>query len=272
MQESTRLGVTKDMTHAAMPNITVSVVSHGHGGQVLGLLSKIHALCPLHVGHVVLTFNVPEPALLAQLNARQWAFKLTLLQNAQPKGFGANHNTAFTHHQLRFFCVVNPDIDFDQDPFGELIRPLADPLTGCSFPVQVDGAGHLQDHARSVPSPAALFQRYNPFGASRQMCSLSTPDWVNGAFMLFRTEVFRQLGGFDMRYFMYCEDVDICLRLQLAGLRLSRSDAQVTHAARRNSRVNSRHLAWHVASLVRLWASASYRAFVRLKQERSRNL
>lgn len=260
------------MTHAVMPSVTVSVVSHRHGKQVLGLLGKIHALCPLHVGHVVLTLNVPEPALLAQLNARQWAFELTLLQNPQPKGFGANHNAAFAHHSLSFFCVVNPDIDFDLDPFGELIRPLTDPLAGCSFPVQVDEAGHLQDHARSLPSPAALLERYNPFGVARQVRSLPTPDWVNGAFMLFRTEVFRQLGGFDMRYFMYCEDVDICLRLQLAGLCLLPSDAQVTHAAHRNSRVNPRHLAWHVASLLRLWTSTSYRAFVRLKQDRSRNL
>ena len=265
MQESTRFGITKGMTHAVMPSVTVSVVSHGHGEQVLGLLSKIHALCPLHVGHVVLTLNVPEPTLLAQLDARQWAFELTLLKNLQPKGFGANHNAAFAHHRLRFFCVVNPDIDFDRNPFGELIRPLADPLAGCSFPVQVDEAGYLQDYARSVPSLAALLRRYSPLGVQRQAQTLPNPDWVNGAFMLFRTEVFRQLGGFDMRYFMYCEDVDICLRLQLAGLRLLRSDAQVTHAAHRNSRVNPRYLAWHVASLLRLWTSTPYRAFVRLK-------
>ena len=262
----------KGMTHAATPSVTVSVVSHGHGKQVLVLLSKIHALCPLHVGQVVLTLNVPEPTLLAQINTRQWAFELTLLQNPQPKGFGANHNAAFAHHRLRLFCVANPDIDFDKNPFGELIRPLANPLAGCSFPVQVDEAGHVQDHARSVPSPAALLRRHSPFGVVRQVRDLPTPDWVNGAFMLFRTEAFRQLGGFDTRYFMYCEDVDICLRLQLAGLRLMRSDAQVTHAAHRSSRVNPRHLVWHVVSLLRLWTSTSYRAFVRLKQDRSRHL
>ena len=251
-----------------MPAVTVSVVSHGHGAHVMQLLGKIHALCPLHVGHVVLTLNIPEAALMAQLNARQWAFELTLLQNLQPKGFGANHNAAFAHHRLGYFCIVNPDIDFDQDPFGELIRSLADPLAGCSFPVQVDKAGHLQDHARSVPSPAALLERYNPLGVQRQVQTFPSPDWVNGAFMLFRTEAFRQLGGFDVRYFMYCEDVDICLRLQLAGYRLLPSAVQVTHAAHRNSRVNPRHLAWHMASLLRLWTSASYRIFMRMKSDR----
>ena len=250
-----------------MPTVTVSVVSHGHGEQVMQLLCKLHALCLVHVGQVVLTINVPEPMLQAQVQARHWAFELTLLQNPQPKGFGANHNAAFKHSTLDYFCVLNPDIDFDADPLGDLILKLADPLAGCSFPVQVDAAGHLQDHARSVPSPVALLARYNPFGIARQVRGLSTPYWVNGAFMLFRASVYRGLGGFDERYFMYCEDVDICLRLQLAGFALSRSSVKVTHAAHRSSRVNIRHLAWHVVSLLRLWTSKPYRDFVRIKQK-----
>ena len=255
-----------DLLKTVAPIVTASVVSHGHGDQVLQLLCKIHMLCVVHVRHVVLTLNVPEPALLARLHARQWAFKLTVLQNLQPKGFGANHNTAFAQHTAGHFCVINPDIDFDADPFGDLIHQLTDPLTfppaGCSFPVQVDEAGRLQDHARSVPSPAALLERYSPLGTQRQAQPPLKPDWVNGAFMLFRTDVFRQLDGFDERYFMYCEDVDICLRLQLAGYRLSCSEARITHAAHRNSRVNPRHLMWHVASLLRLWRSTSYRQFL----------
>jgi N-acetylglucosaminyl-diphospho-decaprenol L-rhamnosyltransferase len=263
LQEMTPPGVTTTV----MPTVTVSVVSHGHGDQVMQLLCKLHALCLLQVGRVVLTINVPEPTLVAQVKARPWAFDVTVLQNLQPKGFGANHNAAFVHSTLDYFCVVNPDIDFDADPFTDLIRGLADPLAGCSFPVQVDAAGQLQDHARSVPSPVALLERYSPFGVTRQAQPQTSPDWVNGAFMLFRAAVFRHLGGFDERYFMYCEDVDICLRLQLAGYRLSRSDVKVTHAAHRSSRVNVRHLAWHVVSLLRLWTSAPYRHFVRIKQD-----
>ena len=59
-----------------------------------------------------------------------------------------------------------------------------------------------------------------------------------------------------------------CLRLQLAGYGLLRSSVKVTHAAHRSSRVNLRHLAWHVASLLRLWTSTPYRDFVRIKQKR----
>ena len=250
------------------PNVSVSVVSHGHGEQVMQLLRTLHALCPVHVGQVILTINMPEPALLAQVEGRRWAFELTLLQNLQAKGFGANHNAAFERSTLAYFCVLNPDIDFVADPFADLLLKLAEPSAGCSFPVQVDLAGRLQDHARSVPSPAALLQRYNPFHTLPQAYPQSSPDWVNGAFMLFRSDVFRGVRGFDERYFMYCEDVDICLRLQLAGYVLSRSDATVTHAAHRSSRANFKHLAWHVVSLLRLWTSAPYLNFRRTKHPR----
>lgn len=233
------------------------------------LLCTLHALCPVHVGQVVLTINVPEPALVAQVQARRWAFALTMLQNLQPKGFGANHNAAFGHSTFEYFCVLNPDIDFDADPFTDLISLLAEPQAGCSFPVQVDTAGRSQDSARSVPSPSALLERYNPFGVAHQAKSSSTPDWVNGAFMLFRADVFRDLGGFDERFFMYCEDVDICLRLRLAGYRLVCSDVKVTHAAHRSSRGNLKHLLWHVVSLLRLWTSLPYRQFTHIKQTAS---
>ena len=257
--------VTTNLTPTAalkvVPTVTVSVVSHGHGDQVMQLLGTLHALCTQHVGHVVLTINVPEPTLLEQVQALQWGFRLSVVQNLQPKGFGANHNAAFGYGTLDYFCVLNPDIDFAANPFVDLLHKLADPLVGCSFPVQVDVNGCLQDHARSVPSPLALLERYNPFGRARQARPQTSPDWINGAFMLFRADVFRPIGGFDERYFMYCEDVDICLRLQLAGYGLSRSDVHVTHAAHRSSRVNLKHLAWHVVSLLRLWTGSPYRSF-----------
>jgi N-acetylglucosaminyl-diphospho-decaprenol L-rhamnosyltransferase len=86
-------------------------------------------------------------------------------------------------------------------------------------------------------------------------------DWISGAFMMFKSSAFRKLGGFDERYFMYCEDVDICLRLQLAGYKLVRADATVTHHTQRRTLKNLQHLVWHVRSLLRLWNSAPYKQY-----------
>ncbi|MHB1409853.1 MAG: hypothetical protein ACYCXC_09705 [Acidovorax defluvii] len=58
---------------------------------------------------------------------------------------------------------------------------------------------------------------------------------------------------------MYCEDVDLCLRLRLAGLALVRAPVQVVHAGQRASHRRWAHLRWHVQSLLRLWRSPVYR-------------
>ena len=84
-------------------------------------------------------------------------------------------------------------------------------------------------------------------------------EWTNGAFMLFRSSVFRQLRGFDTRYFMYCEDVDICLRLQDLGFALDAApEVTVGHHAAHASRRDLRHLGWHLGSLWRLWTSDTF--------------
>lgn len=91
-------------------------------------MHKLEALCLLHIEHVVLTVNVPEPDLLVELNSQKWTFMLTIVQNLEPKGFGANHNAVFKHCNSEYLCVLNPDIDFSADPFPALISRFDQPL------------------------------------------------------------------------------------------------------------------------------------------------
>jgi N-acetylglucosaminyl-diphospho-decaprenol L-rhamnosyltransferase len=243
--------------------IAVSVVSHCHGEQLLQLLLRLQSLSAASISQVLITFNMPEPQLADQLNRKRWTFELKLIENKSPKGYGANHNAAFEHCYAPFFCVINPDIDFDKNPFPELQARFVSSRTGCVVPIQRDEDGNTQDYARELPSPFALLGRYA--GGRKARSPATEPDWVNGAFLLFRSEIYGLLRGFDERYFMYCEDVDICLRLKLAGYQLAQAGVSVVHPAHRSSRVKLRFLAWHITSLLRLWCSSTYWAFYRSK-------
>ena len=56
-------------------------------------------------------------------------------------------------------------------------------------------------------------------------------DWVSGAFMLGRKSTFEQIGGFDKDFFMYCEDIEICWRLNKEGYKVLFSDkARIIHS------------------------------------------
>ncbi len=240
--------------------VTVSVVSHEHGDDIPHLLADIAAFGGREIGEVIATLNVPEEALSDWIEAHDWPFTVSLIRNDQPLGYGANHNQAFARCRTPYFCVVNPDIRFARDPFPALIAALQEPAAGCAYPLQYEGRGSPRDMAREVPTPHALLKRYLLPGYRARP---QPRHWVNGAFMLFHSPVFARLGGFDTGYFMYCEDVDICLRLQLAGLRLlSVPSAKVEHIAARASRWRPRHMSWHLSSLWRLWRSSFYQDFM----------
>ncbi|WP_440108266.1 glycosyl transferase [Acidovorax sp. BL-A-41-H1] len=243
------------MNHPHFPpaRLVVSVVSHGHGELVQRLLEQIAGAGEPVVSRVVLTQNIPEPHPRAPSGG--WPFELEVAVNATPVGFGANHNQALANVSESHVCVINPDVELipGQPPFDALVQSCQGPGSGCAYPAQTAPDGSVQDSEREIPSPAALFRR-RFLGAREQRV-----DWVNAACIVLPVEVWRAVGGFDERYFMYCEDVDICLRVRLQGLRLVRAPVKVVHAGQRASHRRLQHLLWHVRSLWRLWRSPVYR-------------
>ena len=219
---------------------------------VQDLLNDLARFSAATVSRVVLTLNQPEAE--PQAPAAGWPFVLQIVRNARPLGFGANHNRALSGATEPFVCVLNPDVRWGGcDPLEPMVQGAARTGVGCSYPGQVDESGNWQDSERALPTPMALLRR-RILG-----CQEARVDWVNAACLVLPLPVWQQLGGFDEAYFMYCEDVDLCLRLRLAGLALVRAPAQVVHAGQRASHRRWVHLRWHVKSLLRLWRSPVYR-------------
>lgn len=234
-----------------MSGIAVSIVSHNHGALVDSLLCRLSEISSPHVVKVILTQNVPEA--MPSEPAAGWPFALEVIRNASPQGFGENHNKALNDAKEDFFCIMNPDVVlFDNDTFDRLLAAASSFRAGCAYPQQIDEAGKSQDIERDIPTFFSLFMRY----ARRR--PETGRDWVNAAFLLLPSKVWRELGGFDDRYFMYCEDVDFCLRLRLLGGELVAAPVTVGHAGQRASHRNARHFFWHVSSLLRLWTSAVF--------------
>ena len=232
--------------------ISISVVSHLQGGLVKALLDDLAACVAPERIEVILTVNVDENLPYAATGFR---FPLRIIRNAVPKGFGANHNAAARVAAGEHFCVMNPDIRLAVDPFPALISGLSDISVGVASPLIVGPEGQIEDSARLFPTPFSiarkLFTRVRrPDYVIGQ--AVVYPDWIAGMFMLWRADVFRQLGGFDEGFFLYYEDVDICARLRRAGFRVLLVPAvKVTHYAQRASHRNVRYLRWHLTSMFR---------------------
>ncbi|MDR0224928.1 MAG: glycosyl transferase [Burkholderiaceae bacterium] len=233
-------------------SLVVSVVSHGHGSHIQTLLECLACEPAGLVARVVLTQNIPEPDPLAP--AGGWPFVLEVRRNARPQGFGRNHNRALAASSEPFACVINPDVSWDarDGVLPALLAQAALPGLALAYPSQRDGHGALQDFERELPSFWNLLRR-KLWGRREQRV-----EWVNAACWVLRQETWQRLGGFDEGFYMYCEDVELCLRLRVLGGALRRADVSIVHAGQRASRRSLRHGAWHVASLLRLWSRPVY--------------
>lgn len=231
------------------------MVSHEQDDLVDQLLQTIARYCQKDQIFVTVIRNTRAPS---KFIFERFPFPVTVIQNSTPKGFGANHNQAFATCQEDYFCVLNPDILLTGDPFDRLISCFGDQNIGVVAPALVDSDGRLQDSARRYPSPGRIFRRlvYNKREDDGQFLhgDLVFPDWVAGMFMLFPAPIYRELGGFDECYFMYCEDADICMRLSRRGYRTQMvPQIRAVHDARRASHRTIRHIRWHLSSLMRFF-------------------
>lgn len=243
------------------PLVTISVVSHGHGRLLRDLLDDLSALSSRANFEVIVTLNKPDE----RLDASEYpGLRIGVRRNLQLKGFGENHNAAFEQCASPWFAIVNPDIRLPRDPFPELLN-VADSNEQVALVAPSVRApdGNLEDSVRENLTLWSLLKR----ASGRRTALEPRKDavaghpffWVAGMFVCVRSAAFRSVGGFDTRFFLYCEDYDLCARLYARGfaIRLKR-DVGVIHAAQRDSHRSWRHLRLHLASLFKVWTSAAF--------------
>jgi hypothetical protein len=245
---------------SSMVFLSISVVSHGQMAMVSQLMQDIQDNCQNLDVELILTLNLAEELAFEKSD---FFYPIEIIRNLTPIGFGANHNQAFKQAVGQYFCVINPDIRFGSNPFPMLLAALKNATVGVAAPQVVGSLGKIEDSVRRFPTPLIILSKIMG-QRNRPDYSLTThsvePDWVGGMFMLFPRQVFEQLHGFDERYFLYYEDVDLCGRLRLADYKVVVCpDSQVVHHAQRSSHRSLKFFRWHLASMLRFFLSPVYR-------------
>ena len=165
--------------------------------------------------------------------------------------------------------VVNPDVVVEPGTVKALEAVLArDDEVGVVGPRIEDPDGTLYPSARTFPALGdamghaflGLVAPRNRFTRRYRMldwdhATAARVDWVSGACMLVRRACFQQLDGFDRRYFMYLEDVDLCWRAHGAGWAVAYEPAgRVMHVQGVSTDLMPyRMIAAHHRSLLTFW-------------------
>ena len=235
-----------------MIKYSISIISHNSGAHLSNLFNDLKKYIP-DEAEIILTINTPEDESYLCCSS---GLPLTIIRNPLPLGFGENHNRAFSVSRGFRFIILNPDVRIYSPPWNTLDISFNVNIGACA-PMVISAVGNIEDNVRYFPTIFNLLMRFlnkkhHPDYAVPADLSSVMVDWAAGMFVMFDSKCYRDVGGFDTRYFMYVEDVDICKRLALKGMKiLWVPSCNIVHDAQRESRRNWRYRVWHVRSMVR---------------------
>ncbi|MFD0861203.1 glycosyltransferase family 2 protein [Sungkyunkwania multivorans] len=153
---------------------------------------------------------------------------VVLISNDNNIGFARANNQAAALAKGTYLCILNPDTVVGEDVF---IKALAFAEAQRQFGILgsklIDGTGNfLPESKRGLPTPGiALTKMWSATRSKKYYAShlqendSGEVEVLVGAFMLLKKELYRQVGGFDERYFMYGEDIDLSYTVLQAGYR-----------------------------------------------------
>jgi N-acetylglucosaminyl-diphospho-decaprenol L-rhamnosyltransferase len=235
--------------------LTISIVSHGHEILIENLIQELDAMISLEGVNVIVTLNKVNE-LFSYENIIPIRLKLTVVRNFLPLGFGANHNRAFQKCETPWFAILNPDLSLPDDIFLKMINAAYVHKASLTSPIVINSDGMREDSIRQNLTPLSIIKRCLKLSNETSLASEEFL-WYAGMFYIVNSFDYNELGGFDEKFFLYCEDYDLCARMYLAGKTLLlQPNVMVIHNARRSSRKSAVFFLLHLTSLFRVWISS----------------
>ena len=177
-------------------------------------------------------------------------------------GFGKAHNLILDKINSDFHLILNPDVEFSSEVIPALTNKLRTrPEVSFVTPKVVYPNKELQYVCRKYPTFFDLINRKVFFlktfihkneYRNKDLEKPFYPAFIHGCFMLFNTEDFKKIKGFDTRYFLYMEDADICRKVDAIGKKkLYYPYIEITHQHRRGSSKSIKLFLIHISSAIK---------------------
>lgn len=208
-----------------MPRVDVVVVSFNSRAKLRACVEPLAGADGLNV---VVVDNASRDDTLATIAD----LPISVLALEENFGFGAGCNVGWRSASSPYVLFLNPDARMSPEAIRELAKHAEQHPRSAAFgPRLVTPSGELDYSLRRFPrlrstfARALFLHRLSPNASwvdevirdPRAYAEPHAVDWVTGACLLVRRTALEDVGGFDERFFMYCEDKDLCARLWKAG-------------------------------------------------------
>lgn len=204
--------------------ISFCIVTYNSSRTIVETLDSIALYCKVPY-EIVVVDNCSTDGTLDILRAYKSSF-LKVLVSDNNSGFGSGNNVAFRNINSPVIALLNSD--------AFLMSPItSDHVSLVTVNEEIGALGGVMLSrslsSRSVfgkfPKGKDLISLKSTMGKINEILEFSgrrflSVDWFEASFMIMRADVFRSFDGFDERFFMYCEDLDLCYRLKQLNKRI----------------------------------------------------
>jgi GT2 family glycosyltransferase len=191
-------------------------------------------------------------------------------------GYGRANNLVLDRLGSEVHLIMNPDVELEPGALREALFALdRHPEVGMVAPAVYGDDGAPQYLCKRYPTLWVLFLRGFAPGFLRRRFARALDEYemrdviadrfvanvplASGCFMLARTPLLLELGGFDPRFFMYFEDYDLSLRMGRHAVVAYVPGARIVHHGGEASRKGPRHVAWFLRSAWRFFATHGWK-------------
>ena len=242
--------------------LSIIIIEYHSLNDIKKCIESIKANCPDLEYEVIVSSNScysekKQKEIKHETSGVKWLF------NARNGGFAYGMNRGLGVASGDYLVIMNPDVKITASLLPMLAFLETHKEVGAIAPQIVGHDGEIQDSCREFVIPyrfavrqlRRLFTKEVSIRSERiDYSKVQTVDFVIGAFIMIRREVYEKIGGLDEGYFMYAEDVDLCTRIWLAGYQVVYyPEVRVEYEGSRSARVSKKYAQIFIKSHLRYW-------------------
>lgn len=242
--------------------LSISIVIYQNYDEVLTAIHTLEKYTPESFQKEIFLIDNGAHEDMAFLRAISVYKDIKYIKAKKNLGFGKAHNYILKHASSEYHCIMNPDIVFLEDAFTPILEYMDENSdVGMVIPNVIDGSGKRQKAYREELTVFDMFVRMfcphffkkRDYRQTLQYKDYSKPFHVpfgQGCFLVIRTDLFRELKGFDESFFMYLEDADLCRRVNKVSKLMYFPGATVIHKWKQGSHKSLRLFSYHFRSMI----------------------
>lgn len=244
------------------PDFSVIIVTYNSADHIIDNLNSIFKFLPKNT-EVIVVDNNSQDNTVSRVEKYK---KVNLIVQSENLGFSKSCNIGANSSQGRYLFFLNPDAKIEQFNNKEVLSYLENnPDVGILAPQLIMSSGKIQPSVVKTPTIFRAFLEYylgikNSYREyAPQTSNPLVIENAYGAAYIINRDFYNNMGGFDEKYFLYFEDLDLCRKVNKLGKRIIYyPDIKIRHAIGSSSKTNPNTLSLHRKSAIQYYGLLNY--------------